>query len=145
MRHPEVDRPDGAGDPLPDLFWSVARQLRHGSRESLAPYDISPSHARVLAVMTRHGTMRLSELSDHLRIAPRSTTEVVDQLQHRGLLERTPDPSDRRAVLVSLTAAGDEVAAAVRAGRQAQSEQFFGVLGDADRVELARLLELLRG
>ncbi|WP_111766087.1 MarR family winged helix-turn-helix transcriptional regulator [Nakamurella deserti] len=141
----DPDPPEHGGDTLPDLFWSVARAMRHGSRESLAPYDISPSHARAVAVLARGGPMRLSGLSDHLRIAPRSTTEVVDQLQDRGLVVRSPDPHDRRATLVSLTDAGADVAAAVRAQRHAQSEEFFGVLEPADRDELARILRLLRG
>lgn len=144
----DADRPDrggDSGDSLPDLFWAVARQLRHGNRESLAPLDISPSQARAVVVLTRHGTMRLSELSEHLRIAPRSTTEVVDQLQERGLAQRAPDPNDRRATLVSLTDEGARAAAAVRARRNAESEQFFGVLSDADRAELTRILQLLRG
>jgi DNA-binding MarR family transcriptional regulator len=41
--------------------------------------------------------MRLSELSEHLHIAPRSATEVVDALESRGLVRRRPDPDDRRA------------------------------------------------
>jgi DNA-binding MarR family transcriptional regulator len=145
VRDKDPGQPDRGGDSLPDLFWSVARAMRHGSRESLAPYDISPSHARALAVLSRGGAMRLSELSDHLRIAPRSTTEVVDQLQERGLVQRSPDPHDRRATLVTLTDSGGEVAAAVRAQRHAQSEQLFGVLAPADREELSRILRLLRG
>lgn len=144
MHTDEQDRTGGTGDPLPDLFWAVARAMRHGSREGLAPYDISPSQARAVVVLTRHGTMRLSELSEHLRIAPRSTTEVVDQLQERGLVVRNPDPHDRRATLVSLTEDGVGVAAAVRRQRHAESEKIFGALNGADRAELTRILQLLR-
>ncbi len=136
---------DRGGDSLPELFWTVARRLRHGSRESLAPHDISPSQARAVAVLARGGPLRLSELADHLRIAPRSATEVVDQLEERGLAARAPDPQDRRATLVSLTTAGAEMAAAVRRERHRESEQFFGTLSDADRAELTRILQVLRG
>lgn len=136
--------PESTGDSLTELFWSVARRLRHGSRESLAPYDVSPSQARAVAVLARHESLRLSELAEHLRIAARSATEVVDQLEDRGLARRTPDPHDRRATLVSFTDEGARVAAAVRAHRHQESEQIFGVLDDADRAELTRLLQLLR-
>src|ERR1035441_9220026 len=89
--------------PLAETFWGVARRLRHLSRQTLAPWDIAPSHSRALGVLLDHGVMRLSELSDHLHIAARSTTEVVDVLETRGLVERRPDPDDRRATLVALT------------------------------------------
>ena len=130
-------------DGLAEAFWSVARRLRRQSRETLAPWDVSPSHSRALGVLTRFGTMRLSEVSDHLRIAPRSATEVVDQLQERGLVERHPDPLDRRAVLVSLTDAGRRAGEDIRAARAAEAEKFFGTLSATDRGHLARILRRL--
>ena len=44
--------------------------------------------------------MRPSVLAERLHIAARSATEVVDALEERGLVERGPDPDDRRATLV---------------------------------------------
>jgi DNA-binding MarR family transcriptional regulator len=128
---------------LSEAFWAVARQLRHVSRQTLAPWDIAPSHARALGVLMDHGVMRLSELSDHLHIAARSTTEVVDGLQERGLIERRPDPHDRRATLVGLTDEGANVGTAIRAARAAETEAFFGVLNEQDRTQLTRILQTL--
>ena len=93
----------------------------------------------------QHQALRLSELSDHLHIAPRSTTDVVDGLQQRGLIQRSPDPHDRRAMLVSLTDQGRRAGIAIRAARDADAERFFAALSDADRKELARILRTLRG
>jgi DNA-binding MarR family transcriptional regulator len=136
---------DDQDEALPEAFWSVARRLRHQSREIFAPWDISPSLSRALGVLMRHGVMRLSELSEHLRIAPRSTTEVVDALEQRGLVERRPDPNDRRATLVSLTDEGTRVGTAIRSARDAEAERFFGTLSATDRAHLARILRQLRG
>ena len=107
-RRPSAARASAGDETLSEAFWSVARQLRDTSQETLAPWDITPSHLRALRVLTRHGAMRLSELSDHLHIAARSATEVVDALESRGLVERRPDPGDRRATLVELTEHGTE-------------------------------------
>lgn len=128
---------------LADAFWGVARRLRRLSRETLAPWDITPSHSRALSVLLRHGVMRLSELSEHLHIAARSTTEVVDGLEDRGLIERRPDPHDRRATLVGLTPSGIRVSRAISSAREADAERFFGVLSDTDRKQLADLLRRL--
>jgi DNA-binding MarR family transcriptional regulator len=128
------------GETLMESFWQVARQVRQMSREALAPWDIAPSHARAVGVLTRHGVMRLSELSDHLHIAPRTATEVVDELESRGFVQRRPDPADRRATLVSLTSDGTRVAASIRATRAAEAQRFFSVLSAADRAHLSRIL-----
>jgi DNA-binding MarR family transcriptional regulator len=138
------DRPDRPEESLADAFWSVARQLRETSQETLAPWDITPAHLRALRVLRRHGTMRLSELSDRLHIAPRSATEVVDALETRGLAQRRPDPGDRRATLAELTEHGATVLEAVRtAARGTEANRVFGRLSAADRAELARILRQL--
>jgi DNA-binding MarR family transcriptional regulator len=139
-------QPDPAADDetLPEAFWSVARQLREASREALAPWDLTPSHLRALRTLGHHGVMRLSELSEHLHIAPRSTTEVVDALQSRGLIERRPDPGDRRATLVEVTEQGASVLDAIRAARGTEAERVFGRLSQTDRAHLARILRKLR-
>lgn len=134
---------DEQDETLSEAFWAVARQLRHRNREALAPWDVTPSQARAVGVLTRHGTMRLSELAEHLRIVARSATEVVDDLQARELVERLPDPRDRRATLVRLTERGAEIAAAIRSARDAEAEGFFSGLSDADRADLNRILRSL--
>jgi DNA-binding MarR family transcriptional regulator len=128
---------------LSELFWGVARQLRHLSRETLEPWQVTPGHSRALRVLAHHGVMRLSELSDHLHIAPRSTTEVVDGLQERGLVERRADPHDRRATLVALTEAGVAVSEAIQNARSAEADRFFGSLSEPDRDALSRILRTL--
>jgi DNA-binding MarR family transcriptional regulator len=141
---PSGRRPVPGQEPISDLFWNVARRLRRLSRQALAPWDVSPSHGRALAALLSHGDLRLSELSDHLHIAPRSTTEVVDALAERGLAERHPDPDDRRATLVRLTEHGSAVALAIREARSSEAEAFFATLDDADREALARILRRLQ-
>ncbi len=131
-----------AGDEtLGEALWAVARRLRDTSQETLAPWDITPAQLRALRVLRRHGIMRLSELSDRLRIAPRSATEVVDALEARGLVRRRPDPGDRRATLVEVTDDGGGVLDAVRG---TEAERVFGRLSQTDRSHLARILRKLR-
>lgn len=131
-------------DSLLEEFWAVTRRLRHRTRVALEPWNVSPSQSRAISVLMSHGEMRLSALADHLRIAPRSATEVVDDLQTRGLVERRPDPADRRAILVALTAAGTATGEAIRRARAAEGERLFAELSPADRADLHRILRKLR-
>jgi DNA-binding MarR family transcriptional regulator len=130
---------------LAEAFGAVARRLREKSAETLAPWDITPAHLRALRTLNRHGTMRLSALSDHLQIAPRTVTEVVDALQAADLVRRRADPDDRRATLVEVTEHGASVLAEIRATRGTEAVRVFGRLSPADRAELARILSKLSG
>ena len=140
---PEPADPAG-DDALSEALTAVARQLRDRSAETLAPWDITPAHLRALRTLARHETMRLSELSDRLQIAPRTATEVVDALQAGGLVRRRADPADRRAVLVEVTERGADMLAEIRAARGTEAGRIFGRLGPDDRAELARILGQLR-
>jgi DNA-binding MarR family transcriptional regulator len=131
-------------DALAEAFWAVARRVRHRTKVALEPWDLSPSQARAMSVLSRHGEVRLSTLADHLRIAPRSATEVVDDLQSRGLVERLPDPDDRRAVLVRLTTDGMRVNGEIQKAREAATAQIFAGLDPEDRRDLSRVLGKLR-
>jgi DNA-binding MarR family transcriptional regulator len=137
-------RDPGADESLSEAFWSVARRLRETSHQALAPWDITPSAFRALRVLGRDGVMRLSELSEHLHIAPRSAPAVADALESRGLAERRPDPADRRATLIELTGQGAGVLDAIRAARGTEAERLFGRLSATDRAHLARILRKLR-
>jgi DNA-binding MarR family transcriptional regulator len=125
---------------LGDLVMRVARTQRRRWREALAPWDLSPHQARALRVVCSRDGVRLSELAEALRIAPRSATEVADGLQERGLVERAADPVDRRAVVLRSTPAGRRVQQEVDDARAADSQELFGRLTVADQAELARIL-----
>jgi DNA-binding MarR family transcriptional regulator len=128
---------------LGELLVRAARAQRGRWREVLAPWELSPSQARALRVLTGHEGTRVSELAEALHIAPRSATEVADSLEERGLVERTPDPSDRRAVLLRPTEAGRKLRAEVEEARMAGMRAMFARLPTEDRAELARILRHL--
>jgi DNA-binding MarR family transcriptional regulator len=130
---------------LSELFRAVNRRLRSLAWRSLEPWEITPAQVRALGVLLHDGPMRLSDLAERLRIAPRSTTEVVDALEAAGFAERRPDPADRRATLVAPTARGADVGESARAARSAEADRFFGALSPADQADLARILRTLAG
>ena len=140
-----TDQPGSDGDEtLSEALIAVARQLRGTSQATLAPWDITPGQLRALRVLGHHGALRMSELSEHLHIAARSTTEVVDALESRGLVERRPDQLDRRATLAELTERGASVLSAIRVARGTEAERIFNRLSEADKAHLGRILGTLR-
>src|SRR3954453_16773685 len=130
---------------LGEQFGAVARRLRAASMASLSAWDVTPSQMRAIRILTSHeGGISSSELAHHLHIAPRSATEVLDALELKGLVQRSPDPSDRRATLVSLTPRAVELMDEVRRARGLESEKLFERLTATDRAHLARILRRLR-
>ena len=128
---------------LGELLMAAARTQRRRWRDVLAPWDLSPHHARALRVVGGREGVRLSDLAGALHIAPRSATEVADALQARGLVERTPDPTDRRAVVLAPTAEGRRVQQEIATARAADNRDLFARLDAADRATLARILRTL--
>lgn len=128
---------------LGELLMGASRAQRRRWRDVLAPWDLSPHQARALAVVCERDGVRLSDLAEALRIAPRSATEVADGLQERGLVERTPDPGDRRAVILRPTDEGRRIRGEIGAARAADSSELFARLTPEDRDTLARILRTL--
>jgi DNA-binding MarR family transcriptional regulator len=131
---------DVPADALGEAFGAVARRLRAASMAAFAAHDVTPSQVRAMRVLDAHGGVRSKELAEHLRIAPRSATEVVDALEAKGLVSRSTDPTDRRATLVALTDRGRELSEEMRRLRGVESEKLFGQLSKTDRADLARIL-----
>lgn len=88
----------------------LARQVELG----LAPLDLSLSQYRVLSFLS-DGSAAASALADKLTVTRPSVTGVVDGLVARGLVQRDPDPDDRRRVGHRLTGEGHRVLAAADA------------------------------
>ncbi|MEX3566613.1 MarR family winged helix-turn-helix transcriptional regulator [Micrococcus endophyticus] len=158
----DAARPHDDGADLGDLMHVVFRRLRRRWSAQLEPLGVTPHQVRALrgvaegagggigsgagtratagSVADDDGGVRLRDLAERLRIAPRSATDVVDQLESRGLVERAADPADRRAVRIRLTDGGRGLLRRVHEARRTEAADFFAVLAPADRAELARLL-----
>jgi DNA-binding MarR family transcriptional regulator len=97
----------------------------------------------VLTRLHKHGPQTLTELSEHDRVSPASMSQTVNRLTSAGYAVRTRDPDDRRKVLFSTTAAGDDLASAARAQRNAWLDQRLQALSAEDRAVIARATALL--
>ena len=86
------------------------------------------------------GGLKMKELSHHLMVSGGNVTGIVDQLAKEKLVERLPEPGDRRALRVRLTRAGYEVFGKMA---RAHEEWIISVLSGLSRKEHAELFRLL--
>ncbi|MCW2528659.1 MAG: emrR [Pseudonocardiales bacterium] len=101
------------------------------------------ARTKTLGAINEDGPMRLRAMADRIDCAPASVTDMVDGLERDGLATRQPDPSDRRASLVSITPAGREALAAARITRTEVLDAIFGVLGEEERRAFMSALDTL--
>ena len=127
------------------LVMVLSGRIRQARLAALEPFGLAPHQARAFTIVARHsrrGDLRLSDLAQRLGIAPRSATEVVDALADRGLVERNPSPTDRRATVLTLTDQGRDLLERMHDQPESSDAAIFASLS-AD--ELASLTTLLRG
>jgi len=125
-----------------DLLAAVARINRLATQRvrMTLPY----AQARLLSAIEDQAAARISDLAalDHCS-QPTMTTQVR-RLEDAGLVSRTPDPADARAVLISITPKGVATLARVRADRGAVIDPYLERLDGADRETLADAVRIMR-
>jgi len=73
---------------------------------AVAEVDLAPAQARALHELDLERPISMRELAERLKSDPSNVTGLIDRLEARGLVERRPDPRDRRIKGLALTAAG---------------------------------------
>jgi DNA-binding MarR family transcriptional regulator len=104
---------------------------------------LSLTAAATLARLQREGPARLTELATAEGITQPSMTALVARLSAQGLVRREADPSDGRAVVLSLTAAGEDLLAQRRASRTARLVPYVAGLSPDDLRSIAQALPAL--
>jgi DNA-binding MarR family transcriptional regulator len=108
-------------DALVTALLTASRALIGVSARSIADVEdaVTLTQFRALVVLGGHGAVRLSELADELGVGASSALRTIDRLQASGYVSRQEDDTDRRAVSISLTAAGRRLVDTVTSNRRA--------------------------
>jgi len=97
----------------------------------------------VLHTLARGGPMRLTDLLKTEQLKQPALTSLVAKLEQDGLIKRRPDPSDGRAMLLSLTREGRQIVRSRHANRVAKLTQLVDQLTDDERAVLASSMDVL--
>jgi DNA-binding MarR family transcriptional regulator len=125
-----------------ELLACIARLNRWATRH--ADFDVPPAQARLLAEIGELGTARIGDLAIADHTSQPTMSAQIGRLEQRGWVERTADPADARACLISLSPSGEQVLAGVRLARAAVLAPVVGRLDSQDRERLAEAVEVLR-
>lgn len=122
---------------------ATARELRAAFDERLSVLDLNLSQASLLAYVADFGSSTQTELAEMVGLGRAATGTMIDQLEIRGLLERRPDPDDRRVWLVAATSAGEALVEQFYELDRGLRDEFRRGISRADRHQLAELLDRL--
>ena len=126
------------------LLHEVARLLRRRFEQNARDSGLTRSQWQVLAYLANNEGINQSGLANLLEIEPITLGRIIDKLQTRGLIERHPDPSDRRVWLLHLTsAAGPKLSQLRRLGEVTRGEALAEV-PEADTERLLKTLQTLK-
>jgi DNA-binding MarR family transcriptional regulator len=121
----------------------TGRRLRQEAAGAVG--ELTPTSAAALATVERHGPLTPSELAEIERVKRPTATRTLGVLSEAGLVERTPDPSDGRSALVSITAAGRDRLRRLRGRKNAYLARRMRDLPADDLATLDRAAEILEG
>ncbi|AKK28528.1 MarR family winged helix-turn-helix transcriptional regulator [Mycobacterium sp. EPa45] len=125
-----------------DLLTVVARLNRLATQRIRLP--LPWAQARLLGTIDDQGEARISDLAELDHCSQPTMTTQVRRLEDAGLVARTPDPADARAVRIRITPEGQTVLAQVRADRASVIDPRIERLSEEDRETLSAAVEAMR-
>jgi MarR family transcriptional regulator for hemolysin len=122
----------------------VARMLRTYADQRARQFGISRAQWVVLIRLDRSEGLKQSELAEILDLQPISVTRLLDRLARNGLIERRPDPNDRRANRLYLTPAARPLLKQLAALGEEMMQNVLEHIDAASRERLLRELGLMK-
>src|SRR6202142_1845409 len=116
--------------------------LRRGdpSAGAATASDLTLAQLSILVTLLDRGPIRMTDLAAHERVRTPTTTVAIRRLEKVGLVKRTRDPSDLRAVLVDITPLGRAVHGESLANRRAALATMLGQLSGSELTTLMKAL-----
>jgi DNA-binding MarR family transcriptional regulator len=133
-------------DPGERILEELGRLIRQLSRISSGPDDgpaMTATQRLALFDLVDSGPLRLNDLAQRMGTSAPTASRAVDALDELGLVERHPDPTDRRAITIELTDDGRRSVEERKARVYAAFRPAAAALSPADREQLAELLARL--
>jgi DNA-binding MarR family transcriptional regulator len=143
MERPVVAERAAADDVAKSLREGIQRLSRR-VRQARPVGDLTFSQLSALTSLELAGALTPRELADMERVQPPTMTKIVSKLEDRGLIARTPHPTDRRQVILAATEEGRAVFAQFEKARNEWLAAQLAELDDVDRKTLARAAEIMQ-
>jgi DNA-binding MarR family transcriptional regulator len=142
------DSPSPGDGPPPALAGRLGYLLKHAqlrlaglTGSALAPLRISGRECAVLIAIDDRASQSQQEVARRMGVDRTTMVVLIDDLEDKGLVERRPDPDDRRKNVVVLTEAGRTTLGQATAATRKAERRFLGSLSDDESAALKKALQ----
>lgn len=132
--------PDSLLGSIGFVLSKLAQRVNRLAEAKLSVMGLQPKHVGVLKTVAERGPQSQKSIGEALEIDRTTMVQLADTLERLGLVERKPDPSDRRASLVCLTVEGLEALARASKLVEDGEAELLGSLSPEDRLTFRRLV-----
>ncbi|HPY40987.1 MAG TPA: MarR family transcriptional regulator [Thiolinea sp.] len=139
-----MTKPSPAMETVGFLLTDISRLMRQAFQRHLEGTNLTLAQARVLLYVARHESFRQIELAELLEVQPMNLVRLIDQLVQAGLVERHPDPLDRRAYQIKPTEAAKPVLEHIQVALEQVRAEMRQDLSDQDYERLKQTLIQVR-
>lgn len=123
--------------------YRTQRMLAQCLEGALAKYGITPGQWNALNQLDRQGPLSQRALADALQRKPATITRSIDKMEKMGLVERVPDANDRRANVIVLLPAANDLLVRIQPEAVELAEKVSDGLSDEEIALLFRLLDAI--
>jgi DNA-binding MarR family transcriptional regulator len=129
---------------VPASIFKLGRDLRTLTDRELAQQGITTQQAALMLMTRLHGGHGVHRLADPLGTDTAGLTRLVDRLEAKGLVVRHPSPHDRRALVLELTSAGQELIPDLVAAFRRAHEQLLAGIDEREIEQFQATVQRLR-
>ena len=120
------------------LFSEVEKTLKHSMRKTFEDVGLTMPQCMVIGALIKSGEMKISELSNKVKLSNSTVSGIVDRLENQGLVVRTRSEEDRRTVFVKTTKKVEEIYNGIH---KKVEESFENLLSLGTDEEMGKIVE----
>lgn len=128
---------------LGDLLLHLRRNIVEAIRKEGLQDDLTFSQVEVLYFIGPNGKQTMKSIAEFLKISPPSATEIIADMEKKGLVRRVSDKKDRRVVFIMFTATAQKIFHSIYRRKESILKKMIAKLNKADRKNLERIIKIL--
>lgn len=128
---------------LTELLFIFRRNILKNIKKEGLKNDLTFSQLEVMYLVGSHNKQTMTDISNHLEIKPPSTTEIIFELEKKGLVKRKSSKEDRRIVFIELTDKSKKLYISMLKQKDLIFKKMISKLNDKDKKTLKRIIGIL--